>query len=347
MQVKAFGAVDATAPVTPMTIERRATGDGDVRIKIDYCGVCHSDIHVAHNDWNNSIYPVVPGHEIVGRVIECGSAVKGYKLGDLVGVGCMVDACLSCASCDDQEQQYCENRPTLTYGSIDKISGGPTFGGYSSEITVREEFVLSIPENLDIKAVPPLLCAGITTYSPLNHFKIKQGDKVGVIGLGGLGHLGVKFAVAMGANVTVLSRSPGKEQDAKELGADTLITSDKSAFKKSRNRFDFLLNTIPVPHQLDNYMSLLRRNGTMVIVGAIEPFPGIHAGSLIGGRKRIVGSAIGGIAETQEMLNFCAQKNIVSDVEMISMQEINTAWKRVIDADVRYRFVIDMQSLES
>lgn len=347
MNINAFGTTAADTPLAPMTIERRATGDGDVRINIDYCGVCHSDIHFAHNDWGNAVYPAVPGHEIIGRVVECGSNVSHYKVGDLVGVGCMVDSCLSCASCDDHEEQYCEKRATMTYGSPDKILGGHTFGGYSKEITVREEFVVRIPETLDSKAVAPLLCAGITTYSPLNYFNIGKGDKVGVIGLGGLGHLGVKFAIAMGAEVTVLSRSAGKEEDAKALGADTLITTDKDAFKKARGHFDFLLNTVPVAHSLDSYLMLLRRNGTMVIVGAIERFEGIHSGSLIGGRKRLVGSAIGGIKETQEMLDFCAEHNIVSDVEMINMQEINTAWERVMKSDVRYRFVIDMQSLET
>lgn len=346
MTVKAFGTTAADAPLIPMDIKRRDTRDNDVKIDITYCGVCHSDIHTAHNDWNNARYPVIPGHEIVGEVMEIGGNVSKFKIGDLVGVGCMVDSCLTCPSCTDGEEQYCYSRATMTYGSPDKISGGHTHGGYSQSITVREEFVVNIPKNLDIKGVPPLLCAGITTYSPLKHFGIGKGDKVGVIGLGGLGHLGVKFAKALGAEVTVLSRSPGKEADAKELGADTLITTDQDAFKKSRGRFDFLLNTVPVPHNLDMYLSLLARNGTMCIVGAIEPFKGLHSGSLIGGRKSLAGSAIGGIAETQEMLDFASKHGIVSDIEMIDMDEINQAWERVMASDVRYRFVIDMKSLK-
>lgn len=346
MTVKAFGTTASDAPLIPMNIERRETRENDVKIEITYCGVCHSDIHTAHNDWNNARYPVIPGHEIVGEVVEVGATVSKFKTGDLVGVGCMVDSCLTCPSCTDGEEQYCYSRATMTYGSPDKVSGGHTHGGYSQSITVREEFVVHIPKNLDVKAVPPLLCAGITTYSPLKHFGISKGHKVGVIGLGGLGHLGVKFAKALGADVTVLSRSPGKEADARELGADTLITTDKEAFKKSRGRFDFLLNTVPVPHNLDTYLSLLGRNGTMCIVGAIEPFQGLHSGSLIGGRKRLVGSAIGGIAETQEMLEFASEHGIVSDIEMINMDEINHAWERVMASDVRYRFVIDMKSLK-
>ena len=345
MSVKAYGSTAADALLEPMSIERRPMESGDVRIDIDYCGVCHSDIHTAHNDWGNAIYPVVPGHEIVGRVVEAGSDVSKFKVGDSVGVGCMVDSCLSCEPCTDHEEQYCVRRPVMTYNSPDKKLGGGTYGGYAAEITVREEFVLRIPENLDIKAVPPLLCAGITTFSPLNHFNIGKGDKVAVAGLGGLGHLGVKFAVAMGAEVTVLTRSPGKEADAKALGADTLITTDRDAMKSARNRFDFILNTVPVSHGLDSYLSLLRRNGTMVMVGSIDPVGGLHTGSLIGGRKRLVGSMIGGIKETQEMLDFCAANNIVSDIEMINMDQINTAWERVMASDVRYRFVIDMSSL--
>ena len=345
MSVKAYGSSAADALLEPMSIERRPVEAGDVRIDIEYCGVCHSDIHTAHNDWGNAIYPVVPGHEIVGRVVETGSDVSKFKVGDIVGVGCMVDSCLSCEPCKDHEEQFCVRRPVMTYGSADKVLGGTTHGGYAAEITVREEFVLRIPENLDVKAVPPLLCAGITTFSPLNHFNIGKGDKVAVAGLGGLGHLGVKFAVAMGAEVTVLSRSPGKEADAKALGADTLITTDREAMKAARNRFDFILNTVPVPHGLDGYLSLMRRNGTMVMVGSIDPVGGLHMGSLIGGRKRLVGSFIGGIKETQEMLDFCAANDIVSDVEMINMDEINTAWERVMASDVRYRFVIDMSSL--
>ena len=346
MTVKAFAATASDSPLTPLNIERRETRDNDVKIDITYCGVCHSDIHTAHNDWGNAVYPLVPGHEIVGEVVEVGSSVSNFKVGDLVGVGCLVDSCLTCDACKDGDEQHCHSRATWTYGSKDKVSGGHTHGGYSQSITVRKEFVLHIPKNLDVKAVPPLLCAGITTYSPLKHFEIGKGHKVGVIGLGGLGHLGVKFAKALGAEVTVLTRSPGKEADARELGADTLITTDKEALKAARGRFDFLLNTVPVPHSLDMYLGLLGRNGTMAIVGAIEPFKGLHSGSLIGGRKRLVGSAIGGIAETQEMLEFASKHGIVSDIEMIDMDGINEAWERVMASDVRYRFVIDMNSLK-
>ena len=346
MTVKAFAATASDSLLTPMSIERRDTRDNDVKLDITFCGVCHSDIHTAHNDWGNGVYPLVPGHEIVGKVTEVGKDVSNFKVGDIVGVGCMVDSCLTCEACKAGDEQHCHKRATMTYGSPDKLSGGHTHGGYSQSITVREEFVLHIPKNLDVKAVPPLLCAGITTYSPLKHFGAKKGHKIGVVGLGGLGHLGVKFAVAMGAEVTVLSRSPGKEADARALGADTLITTDREAFKAARGRFDFLLNTVPVPHNLDLYLSLLGRNGQMVIVGAIEPFEGLHSRSLIGGRKSLSGSLIGGIAETQEMLEFASKHGIVSDIEMIDMDEINTAWERVMASDVRYRFVIDMKSLK-
>jgi len=346
MTVKAFGSTAPDAQLIPMNITRRETRENDVKIDITYCGVCHSDIHTAHNDWKTATYPVIPGHEIVGEVVEVGRAVSKFKKGDLVGVGCLVDSCLTCLSCTEGDEQHCHSGATWTYGSPDTVLGGHTFGGYSQSITVREEFVLHIPKSLDMKGVPPLLCAGITTYSPLKHFGIGKGHKVGVVGLGGLGHLGVKYAVAMGAEVTVLSRSPGKEADAKALGADTLITTDKAAFKSARGRFDFLLNTVPVPHNLDMYLALLARNGTMALVGALEPFEGLHGRSLISGRKRLVGSLIGGIKETQEMLEFSAKHNIVSDIEMINMQDINRAWERVMAADVRYRFVIDMKSLK-
>ena len=346
MTIKAFAATSSDSALAPLNIERRETRDNDVKIDIDYCGVCHSDIHTAHNDWGNAVYPLVPGHEIVGKVVEVGSSVSSFKVGDIVGVGCLVDSCQTCDACKDGDEQYCHSRATWTYGSKDKLSGGHTHGGYSQSITVREEFVLHIPKNLDVKAVPPLLCAGITTYSPLKRFGVKKGHKIGVVGLGGLGHLGVKFAAAMGAEVTVLSRSPGKEADARELGADTLITTDKEAFKAARGRFDFLLKTVPVPHNLDTYLSLLARNGKMVIVGAIEPFEGIHSNSLIAGRKSLEGSLIGGLAETQEMLDFASEHGIVSDIEMIDMDGINEAWERVMASDVRYRFVIDMNSLK-
>lgn len=346
MKTAAYAVHSADDKVAPFTIERRGLLPNDVRIDITYCGVCHSDIHQAHNDWGRSMYPMVPGHEIIGRVAEVGSEVSDYKKGDLVGVGCLVDSCKSCGACTDGDEQYCEKGSVETYNSKDPHLGGPTFGGYSKSITVRDAFVLRIPENLDEKAVAPLLCAGITTYSPLAHWKIKKGDKVGVIGLGGLGHMGVKFASAMGAHVVMITTSPAKGDDAKKLGAhDVLISKNPDEMKKHRASFDFLLNTIPVAHDLNGYLNLLKRNGSMVIVGAIEKFDGLHSGMLLANRRRLAGSGIGGIAETQEMLDFCGNHNIVSDVEMIDIKNINEAWDRVVKGDVKYRFVIDMESL--
>ncbi len=347
MKVAAYAAQAATERLAPVAIDRRAVNREDVAIDIEYCGVCHSDIHAARNEWGNAKYPCVPGHEIIGRVAEIGVSVTGFKTGDLVGVGCMVDACLSCVACDDGDEQYCEKGALMTYGGIDPHLGGPTHGGYSKRIIVRDKFVLRIPENLDAKAVAPLLCAGITTWSPLAHWKVGKGDKVGVIGLGGLGHMGVKFANALGAHVTMITTSSQKGEDAKKLGAhDILLSRERDQMKAARGRFDFLLNTVPVAHELNPYMGLLARNGTMVMVGAIEPMPGFHGGLLLANRRRVAGSVIGGIKETQEMLDFCGEHNIVSDVELIDMQDINQAWDRVVKADVKYRFVIDMKSLQ-
>ncbi|MBQ0769835.1 MAG: NAD(P)-dependent alcohol dehydrogenase [Bizionia sp.] len=346
-QIKAYGAEDKNAKLKPLTIERRELLENDVDIDIQYCGVCHSDIHSAHNDWGGSKYPLVPGHEIVGRVTNVGSAVKKYKVGDLVGVGCMVDSCQECSSCAEDLEQYCENGMVGTYNGKDKHTGKQTFGGYSTSIVVKEEFVLSIPENLETKAVAPLLCAGITTFSPLNHWKIKKGDKVGVIGLGGLGHMGIKFAHAMGAETIMITTSPSKAESAKDLGADAvLISTNEDEMKKHSGTFDFLLNTVPVKHDINPYIQLLKRDATMVLVGAIEPLEPMNGGQIILGRKRVAGSLIGGIKETQEMLDFCGKHNIVSDVEMIDIQEINTAFDRVTSNDVKYRFVIDMKSLK-
>ncbi|HEA30606.1 MAG TPA: NAD(P)-dependent alcohol dehydrogenase [Leeuwenhoekiella sp.] len=345
-QVKAFGAQASDADLKEMQIERREPTSDDVHIKITYCGVCHSDIHQVRNDWKNSVYPVVPGHEIVGEVTEVGQNVKNFKKGDLVGVGCMVDSCQTCDSCKNDLEQYCENGATLTYNSENKhLQDRHTYGGYSQSIVVNKEFVLKVPGNLDTKAVAPLLCAGITTFSPLNHWKIKKGDKVGVIGLGGLGHMGIKFAHAMGAHTVMITTSPEKAKDAKRLGADeVLISKDEEAMEEQAGSFDFLLNTVPVGHDLNPYVSLLKIDGTMVLVGALEPVE-INGLGLIFGRKRIAGSAIGGIKETQEMLDFCGKHDIVSDIEMIDMKNINDAYKRVVDGDVKYRFVIDMASL--
>ena len=346
-KIKAYAADNKDANLKPLQIERRETQADDVKIDILYCGVCHSDLHQVRNDWKNSVYPVVPGHEIIGKVLEVGTGVSNFKKGDLVGVGCMVDSCQTCSACKDDLEQFCENGATFTYNSEDKHLGGHTFGGYSENVTVNKEFVLSIPENIDAKAAAPLLCAGITTYSPLAHWGVKKGDKVGVIGLGGLGHMGIKFAHAMGAHTVMITTSPSKSEDAKELGADeVLISKDEEQMQKHAGSFDFLLNTIPVGHDMNPYANLLKRDATMVIVGAVEPLDPLHGGSLIMGRKSIAGSLIGGIKETQEMLDFCGEHNVVSDIEMIDIQNINDAYDRLQKSDVKYRFVIDMKSLK-
>ena len=348
VEVKAYGAKASDADLEQLDIKRREVLPNDVKIDILYCGVCHSDIHTVRNDWGNSKYPVVPGHEIIGRVIETGNEVSKFKEGDLVGVGCMVDSCQECESCKEGLEQYCENGMVGTYNGKDEHLGGHTFGGYSETVVVREKFVLKVPENIDAKGAAPLLCAGITTWSPLRHWKVKKGDKVGVIGLGGLGHMGVKFAAALGAKVVMITTSPGKSEDAKKLGADeVLISKDEEQMKKHTGSFDFLLNTVPVKHDLNPYIGLLKRDATMVLVGAIEPLEEMHGGGLIIGRKSVAGSVIGGIPETQEMLDFCGEHNIVSDIEMIDMQNINEAFDRVTKSDVKYRFVIDMKSLKN
>lgn len=346
--MKAYAAKAKDADLKPFEMERRQPTADDVELQILYCGVCHSDIHQVRNDWKNSVYPVVPGHEIIGRVTKVGENVQNFKKDELVGVGCMVDSCKECDACKNDLEQYCENGATMTYNGKDKHLGGHTFGGYSEKIVVDKEFVLHIPENIDAKAVAPLLCAGITTWSPLKTWNVKKGDKVGVIGLGGLGHMGVKFAHALGAHVVMITRSPEKSEDAKRLGADeVLISTHDDEMKKHKSTFDFLLNTIPVGHDVNPYLGLLKRDKTMVLVGAIEPLKPMHGGMVIGGRKRLSGSAIGGIKETQEMLDFCGENNITCDIEMIDIQNINDAYERVINSDVKYRFVIDMQSLKN
>ncbi|WP_435414947.1 NAD(P)-dependent alcohol dehydrogenase [Polaribacter aestuariivivens] len=346
-KIKAYGTEAADKDLQQMEIERRAILKDDVKIDILYCGVCHSDIHAAKNDWGNAHYPLVPGHEIIGKVIEVGADVKNYKKGDLVGVGCMVDSCKECSACEDDLEQFCEKGMVGTYNGKDKHSGNRTFGGYSTSIVVREEFVLKVPTNLDTKAVAPLLCAGITTFSPLNHWKIKKGDKVGIIGLGGLGHMGIKFASAMGAETYMITTSEEKAADAKKLGADDVIISkNQDEMKKHAGSFDFLLNTVPVKHDINPYLQILKRDSTMVMVGAIEPLEPMNGGNLIMGRKRVAGSLIGGIKETQEMLDFCGEHNITSEIEMIDMQDINKAFERVTNNDVKYRFVIDMKTLK-
>lgn len=346
--VKAYGNHSAIENLVPLNIQRRALGSSDVQIDILYCGVCHSDIHTAREEWGKSQYPVVPGHEIVGKVIGVGSDVTRFKIGDSVGVGCLVDSCQHCDSCSEGLEQYCENGATFTYGSPDKFLGGHTFGGYSEKIVVDEKFVLRIPDNLDLSKVAPLLCAGITTWSPLRHWNIKKGEKVGVIGLGGLGHMGIKFAHALGAKVVMITTSPEKGNDAKLLGADEiLLSTNKEEMKKHANSFDFLLNTIPVGHDADPYISLLKRDATMVIVGAVEPMKGVNGGFLIRNRRSVAGSLIGGLPETQEMLDFCGKHNVLPEIEMVNIQKINEAWDRVVKSDVKYRFVIDMQSLKN
>lgn len=346
-KAKAYAAPSAKAPLAPFSFERRDLRANDVHIEIQYCGVCHSDVHQARDEWGRGIFPMVPGHEIVGKVIAVGNDVKKFKVGDLTGVGCMVDACLDCRSCREGLEQFCERGFVGTYNSKEK-DGTPTYGGYSSSIVVREEFCLSIPKNLDLAAVAPLLCAGITTYSPLRHWKVSKGQKVGVVGLGGLGHMGVKLANAMGAHVVVFTTSPSKVEDAKRLGAhEVVISKDLTQMKAHTGTFDFILDTVSAPHDYDLYLSLLHRDATMVLVGLPDKPPELHAGALIMGRRSLAGSLIGGIEETQEMLDFCGKHNIVSDIEMIPIQKINEAYDRMVKSDVKYRFVIDLKSLNN
>lgn len=336
------------ALLAPFDFERREPGVNDVQIEILFCGVCHSDIHQTRNEWGNSRYPMVPGHEIIGKVTALGSAVKDFTLGETVGVGCMVDSCRTCPDCIDGQEQFC-NSTTFTYNSEDKISGGNTYGGYSTQIVVDRHFVLHVSDKLDPAAAAPLLCAGITTYSPLRHWGIGKGHKVGIVGLGGLGHMGVKFAAAMGAEVVLFTTSPGKVEDAKKLGAhDAVISKDSDAMQSHALSFDFILDTVAVPHDLDMYIGLLKRDGTLCLVGVPDqPHPSPSVGHLIFKRRQIAGSLIGGIKETQEMLDFCAQHAIVCDIETIQMQHINDAYERMLKSDVKYRFVIDLASLKN
>ena len=343
---KSYAAQNAAAALAPWTIDRRDPKPHDVQIEILYCGVCHSDLHTARNEWGGTLYPCVPGHEIVGRVTAVGDHVKKYKVGDIAGVGCLVDSCRECDNCKNDLEQFCSNGMVGTYNGQEKDGSGYTFGGYSKSITVHEDFVLHIADNLPLEAVAPLLCAGITTYSPLRHWKIGKGHKVGVLGLGGLGHMGVKLAVAMGAEVTMLSHSASKETDAKRLGAHQFVlTSDAAQIKKVTGYFDFILDTVSADHDYNFYLGLLKTNGVMVCVGAPPSPAQVPAFNLIFGRKSIAGSLIGGIAETQEMLDYCAKNNIVSDVEVIAIKDINEAYERMLKGDVRYRFVIDMATL--
>ena len=341
-----YAAESPDAELRPLSFKRRDPGPTDIRIDILYCGVCHSDIHTARNEWQNTIYPCVPGHEIVGRITAVGSSVTRFKVGDLAGVGCLVDSCRSCASCREGLEQYCEVGFVGTYNGPDKHTGGHTFGGYAKAVVVDQDFVLRIPENLELAAVAPLLCAGITTYSPLRHWKVGPGQRVGIVGLGGLGHRGVKFARAFGAEVVLFTTSANKVEDAKRLGAHEVVLSrDVDAMAREAGRFDFILDAVAAPHDINEYLNLLKRDGTLVQVGAPDkPLP-VQVFSLIFKRRNFAGSLIGGIAETQEMLDFCGVHGITSDIEMIRMDEINTAYERMIRSDVKYRFVIDMASL--
>lgn len=345
--VKAFGTEAADADLKQMHIDRRDVTEKDVEIDILYCGVCHSDLHTARNEWRGTIYPNVPGHEIVGRITRVGSAVTKFKIGDRAAVGCMVDSCRECQYCKDGLEQYCENGSTLTYNSRDKHLNQQTFGGYSERVVVDEDFVLHVPENLDLAAAAPLLCAGITTWSPLKHWKAGPGKKVGIVGIGGLGHMGVKLAKALGAHVVVITTSPSKIEDAKRLGADEVILStDKAQMKANTGTLHFVLDCVSAQHDINAYLRLLKTDGTVALVGAPEhPLP-VAAFSLIPGRKSFAGSNIGGIAETQEMLDFCGKHNITSDIELINIQQINAAYERLLKSDVKYRFVIDMASLK-
>ncbi len=345
-KVHAWGAAGAGKPLAPITIDRREPGARDVAIEILFCGVCHSDIHQARDEWSGATFPMVPGHEIVGRVVRVGAAASKLRVGDLAGVGCMVDSCRACAPCGDGLEQFCAAGPAFTYNSTEMDRRTPTFGGYSTQIVVDERYALRIPDGLDPAGAAPLLCAGITTYAPLREWGCKPGDRVGVVGLGGLGHMAVKLAASMGAAVTVLSTSGGKEADAARLGAtDFAVTRDGSAFTRLAGKLDLVIDTVSAAHDYNAYLGLLRPRGTMVVLGVpTQPTP-VHAFSLIGGNRRLAGSLIGGIAQTQEMLDHCAAHGIVSDVEIIPIQQINEAYERVLQSDVRYRFVIDLASL--
>jgi len=346
-QIKAFGTEAAAAPLQQLNIRRRKPTPHDVEIDILYCGVCHSDLHTARNEWHGTVYPCVPGHEIVGKVVNVGNHVTKFKVGDLAAVGCMVDSCRNCQYCKEGLEQYCEVGNIGTYNSPDKYLGTQTYGGYSESIVVDEAFVLRIPENLDLAATAPLLCAGITTYSPLRHWNVGPGQKVGVVGLGGLGHMAVKLAKAMGAEVIVFTTSPSKVDDAKRLGAnDVVLSKDEEQMDRYAGKLHFVLDAVSAQHDINAYLSLLRVDGSLALVGAPEhPLP-VAAFSLIPYRRSFSGSMIGGIAETQEMLDFCGRHGIVSDIEMISIQQINDAYERLLKGDVKYRFVIDMASLK-
>ncbi|HEX2396308.1 MAG TPA: NAD(P)-dependent alcohol dehydrogenase [Bacteroidales bacterium] len=348
-EIKAYGTHAATAPLNQLNIRRRSVTSHDVEIDILYCGVCHSDLHTARNEWHSTVYPVVPGHEIVGKITTIGSQVTKFKVGDLAAVGCMVDSCRECEQCKEGREQYCINGNVLTYNSHDEHFGNQrTYGGYSESIVVDQDFVLHVPDNLNLAATAPLLCAGITTYSPLRYWKVGPGMKVGIVGIGGLGHMGIKLASAMGAHVVVITTTASKTEDAKRLGADEVILStDPDQMEKNKESFHFILDTVSGTHNVNSYLGLLKVDGTMALVGAPEnPMP-VEAFSLISYRRSFSGSTIGGIAETQEMLDFCSEHNITADIELIHINQINEAYERLLKSDVRYRFVIDMASLKN
>ncbi|XSG74915.1 NAD(P)-dependent alcohol dehydrogenase [Herpetosiphon llansteffanensis] len=347
--VLGYAAQSATSAVAPFEFARRDLRPDDVSIEILYCGVCHSDLHQARNEWHSSSYPLVPGHEIIGRVSAIGAEVGNFQPGDLVGVGCMVDSCQTCEACQAGLEQYCEAGCTFTYNGKDRLDQSPTFGGYSQQIVVSDKFVVRIPAGLDLQSAAPLLCAGITMYSPLRHWNVKEGDKVAIVGLGGLGHMGIKFAKAMGAEVTLFTRSTSKIDEAKAMGADAVVLStDAEQMRSVRNYFDLIVDTVPNKHDFNPYIATLKRDRNYVVVGQPEPIePGINGWDLMMGRKSISGSAIGGIAETQAMLDFSAEHQISCDVEVIDIQAINEAYERMLKSDVKYRFVIDMASLKS
>lgn len=348
LQTKGYATHAADATLEPFEFERRDVGAKDILIEIEYCGVCHSDIHQARNEWGNSIFPMVPGHEIIGRVKQIGAEVTKFKTGDTAGVGCFVDSCGECENCASDVEQFCQVHCAQTYNSTEMDKTTPTYGGYSSQIVVKEDYALKVSAGGNLAAIAPLLCAGITTYSPLRKFKVGAGQKVGIVGLGGLGHMGVKFAVSMGAQVTVFSTSPSKEQDAKNLGAHHFVVSKEAEnMQKLAGQFDFILDCVSAEHDLTPYLNLLKLNGTMCLVGVPEKPAPVHAFSLISNNRSLAGSGIGGIKETQEMLDYCAENNIVSDIEMINIQDIEEAYARTIKGDVRYRFVIDLKSLNS
>lgn len=348
LATNAYAAQNATSPLAPFKFDRRTPGEYDVQIEILYCGVCHSDIHQVRNEWGGSRYPMVPGHEIVGRVTNVGSKVTKFRIGDFAGVGCFVDSCRTCPNCQAGLEQYCDSGMVGTYNGVERVTKAPTYGGYSTQIVVDENYTLRVSDKLPLQGVAPLLCAGITTYSPLRFTKVGKGHKVAILGLGGLGHMGVKFAAAFGAEVTVLSTSKNKEADARKLGAHHFaLTTDPAEVAKLKGKFDYILNTVSAQHDYNMYLDMLATNGTMIVVGIPPIANEVPAFKLIAKRRSIIGSLIGGIAETQEMLDFCAEHNITSDVEVIDMAYINEAYERMLKNDVKYRFVIDLASLKS